>query len=70
MKKIFMGMTLLFAAASLTASAQDDTKTKSKPTSTVPQKVHNAVSKHKKHKGHKVKHKSSTTKVTTTTKHD
>lgn len=35
--------------------AQDD-KDKVKKTSTVPQKVHNTFSKHKKHKGYKTKH--------------
>lgn len=32
-------------------------KDKVKKTSSVPQKVHNTFSKHKKHKGYKVKHK-------------
>lgn len=36
------------------AKAQED-KDKSKPTSTIPQKMHNAVSKHKKHNGWKSK---------------
>ena len=38
------------------AHAQDG-KDKIKSTSTVPQKIHNTFSKHKHHKGYKVKHK-------------
>ena len=41
---------------SVAAKAQDD-KDKTKPTTTVTQKVHNNVSKHKKYKGYKTKHK-------------
>ncbi len=36
-------------------NAQD--KDKVKKTETIPQKVHNTVSKHKKHKGYKTKHR-------------
>lgn len=39
----------------MVTQAQDD-KDKTKATSTVPQKVHNTFSKHKKHKGYKTKH--------------
>lgn len=37
-------------------NAQDE-KDKLKKTSTIPQKAHNAVSKHNKYKGYKTKHK-------------
>ncbi|MDQ6761875.1 MAG: hypothetical protein M3015_04510 [Bacteroidota bacterium] len=53
MKKLFF-MLLLSLTVGVVASAQ--TKDKVKPTSTVPQKVHNTFSKHKKHKGYKTKH--------------
>lgn len=53
MKKVLLF--LLFAlTTSIAANSQD--KDKVKKTSTVPQKVHNTFSKHKKHKGYKVKH--------------
>ena len=52
----------LIAATALAATAQEtkttvvkDEKTV-KPTSSVPQKVHNTFSKHKEHNGKKVKH--------------
>lgn len=51
-RKILIAMFAL--AATLFSFAQD--KDKVKGTSTVPQKVHNTFSKHKKHKGYKVKH--------------
>lgn len=70
MKKLVLGLFVLFTAGTITASAQTDTKVKAKPTSTVGQKVHNTVSKHKKHNGHKVKHKKGDHKVVTTVKHD
>lgn len=37
------------------ANAQD--KDKVKKTSTIPQKIHNTFSKHKRYKGYKIKHK-------------
>jgi hypothetical protein len=70
MKKVLLGVIVLLTAGTLTASAQQDTKVKSKPTSSVPQKVHNAVSKHKKHNGHKAKVKHGEKKTVTTVKHD
>jgi hypothetical protein len=54
MKKLLLLITLAFTIG-IAAHAQD--KDKLKKTSTVPQKVHNTVSKHKKHKGYKTKHK-------------
>jgi len=55
MKKL---LTLLFGMLlGVLAFAQE--KDKVKKTSTVPQKVHNTLSKHKKYKGYKVKHKHS-----------
>ena len=63
MKKVLVSLSLVFVV-SLTASAQTtepaDTKVKSKPTSTVPQKVHNTFSKHKHYSGHKTKAKTDT----------
>jgi hypothetical protein len=70
MKQVLLGMIVLFTAGTLSVSAQQDTKVKSKPTSTVPQKVHNTVSKHKKHNGHKTKVKHAHKKSVTTVKHD
>ena len=55
MKKLLLLLTLAFTIG-IAAHAQDD-KDKLKKTSTLPQKVHNTVSKHKKHKGYKTKHK-------------
>lgn len=54
MKKLLFLLMFTFGIGIL-AHAQDD-KDKVKQTSTVPQKVHNTFSKHKKHKGYKVKH--------------
>ena len=54
MKKLLFLVILTFTIG-IVAKAQDD-KDKVKTTSTVPQKVHNTVSRHKKHKGYKVKH--------------
>ncbi len=45
-------LTLMIGAA----TKAQDSKDKVKATSTVPQKVHNTFSKHKKHKGYKTKH--------------
>lgn len=56
MKKFLLMLVLSFSMATIT-HAQDSTKSKIKETSTVPQKMHNAVSKHKKHSGVKTKHK-------------
>ena len=56
MKKLLFLVMLAFTV-SIAVNAQDD-KDKLKKTSTIPQKVHNTVSKHKKHKGYKAKHKS------------
>ena len=57
---LFMVMFALTIAT--VVNAQDD-KDKVKKTSTIPQKVHNTVSKNKKYTGYKVKHKhNSTTK--------
>ena len=55
MKKLLFMLMLAFSV-SMVANAQDD-KDKVKKTSTVPQKVHNTFSKHKKHNGYKTKHK-------------
>lgn len=57
MKKLLL-FVMLVTGMTYVASAQDDTKkVKVKKTSTVPQKVHNAVSKHKKYSGVKAKTK-------------
>ena len=55
MKKFLLILVLAFSF-SLATHAQDS-KDKVKQTSTVPQKVHNTFSKHKKHNGYKTKHK-------------
>ena len=55
MKKLLMLLMVTFTIG-FVAKAQDD-KDKVKQTSTVPQKMHNAVSKHKRHNGWKSKHK-------------
>ena len=53
-KLLFM---VMFALTVGTAVHSQDDKDKVKKTSTIPQKAHNAVSKHNKYKGYKVKHK-------------
>jgi len=55
MKTLLLFLMLTFSMG-IVAHAQDD-KDKVKKTSTVPQKVHNTFSRHKHHKGYKVKHK-------------
>ena len=47
---------MLAFTVSISANAQDD-KEKIKKTSTIPQKVHNAVSKNNRYKGYKIKKK-------------
>ncbi len=71
MKKLLFSMVFI-AATALVATAQDTKTTKVvkdektvKPTSSVPQKVHNTFSKNKHHNGRKVKHVKT---VETTTK--
>ena len=54
MKKLLFLVLFAFSFG-IAAKAQDD-KDKMKKTSTPIQKVHNTVSRHKKHKGYKVKH--------------
>lgn len=58
MKKALL-MAMLFAGIAFGASAQEGTlkKEKVKKTSTVPQKIHNTFSKHKKYSGVKAKSK-------------
>ena len=59
MKKLLIAIIMFFALGS-TSFAQEkkkEVKEKVKPTSTIPQKVHNTFSKNKRHKGYKVKHK-------------
>lgn len=53
MKKLLLVL-MLTCGIGMVSQAQD-TKGKVKPTSTIPQKVHNTLSKHKKHSGYKVK---------------
>lgn len=50
---------MLTCSIGIAAQAQDNqnNKDKVKKTSTIPQKVHNTFSKHKKHNGYIVKHK-------------
>lgn len=54
MKKLLF-LLLVFAVTGTTVNAQE--KDKVKKTSTIPQKAHNTVSKHKKYKGYKIKRK-------------
>lgn len=54
MKKLLF---LFFLAFTVTFANAQDSKDKVKKTETIPQKVHNTFSKHKKHKGYKTKHK-------------
>ncbi len=54
MKKLLF-LLLVITSINITVNAQE--KDKVKKTSTIPQKVHNTFSKHKKYKGYKVKHK-------------
>jgi len=54
MKKLILFL-LVSLTVSLGANAQDN-KDKVKKTSTIPQKVHNTFSKHKKYSGYKTKH--------------
>ncbi|HEV8080284.1 MAG TPA: hypothetical protein VGP43_06205 [Chitinophagaceae bacterium] len=54
MKKLLFLVMLAFTIG-IGVNAQD--KDKVKKTETIPQKVHNTVSKHKKHKGYKTKHR-------------
>ena len=54
MKKLVC-LLLLATGLAFSAGAQDS-KTKVKATSTVPQKVHNTFSKHKRHSGYVAKH--------------
>lgn len=56
MKKLLFLLMIAFTI-SVAAKAQDEEKDKVKKTSTIPQKVHNTFSKHKKYSGHKTKHK-------------
>ncbi len=55
MKKLLF-LVMLFTSVAFAASAQTpEVKTKVKKTSTIPQKVHNTFSKHKKYSGVKKK---------------
>lgn len=70
MKKVIFAIVLI-VSASMVANAQDtkttvvkDEKT-TKPTSSVPQKVHNTFSKHKHYNGHKTTHTKVVKKTTT-----
>lgn len=53
MKKLIVLLAFVFSISAL-VNAQDS-KDKVKPTSSIPQKVHNVVSKHKRYNGYKVK---------------
>lgn len=71
MKKLIFGVIFFLAAVTVNVSAQDDkSKTKVERKTSVPQKVHNTFSKHKKSKGYKVKHKKGDKTVKATVKHD
>jgi hypothetical protein len=71
MKKFILATLLALAVSSVAVSAQDSkTKTKVERKTSIPQKVHNTFSKHKKSKGYQVKRKKNGTTVKTTVKHD
>lgn len=71
MKKIVFALLVFMAAGTVSVSAQDDkTKTKVERKTSIPQKVHNTFSKHKKSKGYTVKHKHNGVTRKTTVKHD
>jgi hypothetical protein len=57
MKKLLLFLMLTVGVGMVTQAQDKDNKDKVKQTSTIPQKVHNTVSKNKKHSGYKVKHK-------------
>ena len=54
MKKLLALLLIVFSVSTVTFA--QDSKDKTKKTSTLPQKVHNTFSKHKEHNGHKSKH--------------
>jgi hypothetical protein len=54
MKKVLF---LLMLSLAIGVAGHSQTEKKTKPTSTVPQKMHNLVSKHKHHNGYKTKKK-------------
>ena len=56
-KLLFLLMFTFSIGIAAHSQNNQDNKEKVKKTSTVPQKVHNTFSKHKKHNGYKVKHK-------------
>ena len=66
MKETFVSLLFIFiislaVSAQTTQPATGESKTKVKPTSTVPQKVHNIIHpRHKEYSGIKAKHKEST----------
>ncbi len=69
MKKIlFIAMVLFLGLSTTTFSQEKENKVKVKKTSTVPQKIHNTFSKHKKYSG--VKAKVKVDKPSTETKKD
>lgn len=59
MKKLLIAIIMFLALGSVSFAQEKkkEVKEKVKKTSTIPQKVHNTFSKHKKYKGYKVKHK-------------
>jgi hypothetical protein len=70
MKKILflvmLAVTMSAAAIAQTPAKVTKDETKVKKTSTIPQKVHNVVSKHKHYSGTKIKHVKKIDKKTTT----
>jgi CRISPR/Cas system CSM-associated protein Csm4 (group 5 of RAMP superfamily) len=56
MKKLLLLLMFTVGVGIATQAQDKDNKDKVKQTSTIPQKVHNTVSKHKQHNGYKVKH--------------
>jgi len=68
MKKLLLSMAILVCSAAIATAQTQTTVVKDdksvKKTSSVPQKVHNTFSKHKKHNGVKVKHVKTVEKTT------
>ena len=69
MKKLLLSMAILVCSAAIATAQTKTTVVKDdksvKKTSSVPEKVHNTFSKHKKHNGTKVKHVKTVEKTTT-----
>lgn len=71
MKQVMTALAFLLVCGGTAAVAQDSkSKTKVERKTSIPQKVHNTFSKHKKSKGYEIKRKRNGHTVKTTVKHD